>query len=687
MDNVDDARRKRPAIPEGYESYNQFLSEMRENYDHGIDIDDHNRRAMVEDIEFTYGDQWPTDVRDLRQKRRKPTLTINRIPAYVAQIVNNRLLNETEIRVYPERDGTKEVAELRQGLLRSIFKSPESDFARDEAMKYQVIGGVGYFALATEYASDEVFDQNIVFKSIPDPLAVVMGEASMPCGGDAEYAFVCETIKRKTFKKRYPWASETDFDSTRHARHDEWFQEDTVRVAAYWRMVNRGTKTIVLMADGQHRTVTPKANIDVETALAALVAAGQIATRADGTPYIKTVPNRVAEMYLCSGSDLLEGPFRLPVSSIPVFRVPGWELRNGDKVYRWGLVRFLKDPQRLHNYQRSILAEQMVAAPRNKWIGPRETFAGFEKDWENSHLSDNPLLMFNGEGQKPERIDAPQVDQALLTEVQLTTQDMRDVSNIHEAALGIKSNEVSAKAIQARQSMTDLSSFIYHDRLRLAEERAAKLCSELLPTVFDTTRVVSIMGADDKAVQVVLNDPMNPLTDISVGKYGLAVTTGPATITKRALAAEQMMAFVNAVPESAAMVMDLVAEAQDWPKSTEFARRFKAALPPGLRDPEEMTPEEQQQMMQEAEKAAAQAQLELQMAEAEIQNTRAQAAERMARARNLVMTGAKAMSDAQSRAKDVDANIANKQFEQRLSAVELAMQADEKESENDDGDD
>jgi hypothetical protein len=31
--------------------------------------------------------------------------------------------------------------------------------------------------------------------------------------------------------------------------------------------------------------------------------------------------------------------------------------------------------------------------------------------------------------------------------------------------------------------------------------------------------------------------------------------------------------------------MDLVAEAQDWPKSTEFARRFKMLLPPGMIPP------------------------------------------------------------------------------------------------------
>src|SRR5690606_40150996 len=61
-------------------------------------------------------------------------------------------------------------------------------------------------------------------------------------------------------------------------------------------------------------------------------------------------------------------PYDYPISSIPIYRVPGWELNDGEKVHRWGLIRFLKDPQRLHNYWRSTVAEQLVAAPRNKWL-------------------------------------------------------------------------------------------------------------------------------------------------------------------------------------------------------------------------------------------------------------------------------------------------------------------------------
>ena len=74
------------------------------------------------------------------------------------------------------------------------------------------------------------------------------------------------------------------------------------------------------------------------------------------------------------------------------------------------------------------------------------------------------------------------------------------------------------------------------------------------------------------------------------------------------------MAFVNAAPQTAASVMDLIAEAQDWPKSGEFARRFKMQLPPGMVPADEMTPEMQQ--MQEANQQMQQMQQQVEQAQA-----------------------------------------------------------------------
>ena len=137
--------RTRNNVPAGFDDDSSFLEDMRAKYEWGYGFNEHNILAGKEDAKFTVGNQWDPVVEQRRKDQKKPVLTFNRLVAFVAQIVGNRLMNETEIRVFPDKSGTKPIAEIREGIIRSIFKNSHADFARDEAAKYQVVGGEGYF--------------------------------------------------------------------------------------------------------------------------------------------------------------------------------------------------------------------------------------------------------------------------------------------------------------------------------------------------------------------------------------------------------------------------------------------------------------------------------------------------------------------------------------------------------------
>lgn len=662
--------RTRHKVPAGFDTIDDFLADMRLKYEWGYSFNEHNILAGKEDAKFTIGNQWDPIVEQRRKDQRKPVLTFNRLVAFVAQIVGNRLMNETEIRVYPDKAGTKEIAELRESIIRSIFKNSNADFARDEAAKYQVVGGEGYYTLNMVYAADDVFEQEIRIGAVTDPYAVVVDPLGIePSGEDCQWGFVGDDIPQQEYKKRWPWASETSFLGEKNwNKAGYWLTEDCIRIVSYWRMVVDGVKVLALYQDGTVHDVTDMEEFEY---------INFVQLRSDGSPYMREVPNRLARLYVCSGNEILEGPYDCPISSIPVYRVPGWELNDGEKIHRWGLIRFLKDPQRLHNYWRSTVAEQLVAAPRNKWLTTPDAVKGHEVKWRRSPTSDDPFLYYNDGEVVPQHIPPPGIDAALVNEAGLATQDLKDISNIHEAALGMPSNEVSKVAIQQRQMVSDVGSYIYVDRRRLADQRCAKNCNELIPHIYDTQRMTAIVGRDNKTVMKLINDPADPNSDVTLGKYGVTVSVGPASETKRTLANEQMMAFVNAMPQVAALVMDLVAEAQDWPKSGEFAQRFRSQLPPGMIPEDEMTPE--MKAVQQATQQAQQAQTELAMAKekAEIADKEAKAANNEARA-NLAMAQAyKAVLDARSRAADVaaknderEAGIQDQEFRQVMDTLD-----------------
>ena len=665
----------------GFDSEADFLADMRRKYEWGFGFNEHNVIAGKEDAKFVVGNQWDPVVEARRREQRKPVLTFNRLVAFMAQLVGNRLMNETEIRVFPDKAGTKEIAEIREGLIRSIFKNTNADFARDEAGKYQVVCGEGYFNLCMEYAGDDVFEQEIKIRPVVDPYSVVLDPLAIePSGEDAEWGFIGDDIPLQEYKRRYPWAEAVGFEGSRQWNHSSfWLSEDTIRIVSYWRMVTKGTKLLALYRDGTVHDVTDKEEFEWFPF---------VETRSDGSPFTREVPNRFAQLYVCSGNNILEGPHDYPISSIPIYRVPAWELNDGEKTHRWGLIRFLKDPQRLHNYWRSTVAEQLVAAPRNKWLSTPDAVKGHEAKWRRAPSSDDPFLYYNDGETPPVHIPPPGIDAALVNEAAISSQDMKDISNIHEAALGMPSNEVSGKAIQQRQMVSDVGSYIYIDRRRLADNRCAKNINELIPYIYDTMRTVTVIGRDDKAAIQVINDPSQPNSDITLGKYGITVDVGPASETKRTLANEQMMSFVNAAPQTAAMVMDLICEAQDWPQASEFAKRFKMALPPGTIPEDEMTSEMKAMQAQNAQIAELQAKLQTASAEADIAKKQAEAANAEARARLAEAQAYKAISDAQSRARDVESKDEDREdkrsaedFRQTMELVDqhTRLQAEDRE--------
>lgn len=650
---------KKPTHPSDFENEHDFLEHIRTTFDKDVEADEQNRREAIEDARFVAGEQWDAAVRQKRAAANKPTLTINRLPAYVSQLVGNRRLNDTGISVLPDAGGDKKVAQIREGLIRSIQKISRAQYAYDKAFEQQVIGGLGNFQVHLDYAHDDVFEQDIRIAAIPNPLSVVWDRSSVdPTGADAEHVFVVDTIPRNEFKRRYPDAQAGEWNADlAQSRHGYGDTADGVQVLSFWRMRSE-KRTVALLKNGSVEDVT---DIEPEKWFD-LVQAG-----AGGEPLVREVQRKYAQMYLCSNHDLLAGPYDLPVQRVPVFRVPGWELLiEGDRI-RWGLVRFLRDPQRLHNYWRSTIAEKLVGAPKAKWLAADTAVEGREQQWRDSHLSDDPLLVWNANSGAPPQRQAPiDMEGALIQEAGLASQDIRDVSNIHEANLGMQSNEVSGKAIMARQRVGEVGSVIYQDNLNAAIEEAGRVINSLIPIVYDTPRTIKVLGADmvsEKLVRV--NDPNDPQsTDITIGKYNVSVTTGPSYTTRRVEAREEMMSMVNAMPQAMQVAADKIVEAQDWPGAEEIARRLRTQLPAGMVTEQDMDEEQLAQQQAAAQQAQQQAQIEQQMLQlemadkqADIQLKQIEVAEKQAR-----------IMEAQARAQQAIA-----QAEKTLSEVGVAQ--------------
>lgn len=629
------------------EAMTEFLKDIRQQYSDALGADQANRLDANSDFDFVIGNQWDKEVMEKRQTAGLPCLVFNRILPFVLTVLGERSLSMTSIKVLPDKDGTVQIAKIREGLIRHIEKMSNAQIAYDKAYHNQVVGGDGAFAINLSYVSDDVFDQKITIDPIENPFSVVWDHHSVdPTGKDARFVFTMEVMTKNEFNRIYPDADAGDFMSTGVPNEEpsnfSWETIDMVRVARYYR-VRYSEVLLAMMGDGSVRDIT---DVEEEELLEII---NNIALDSDENPYIRQVRKPYVEMWVTNGRALLEPVVIFNCPRVPIIRVMGHDICFGTKRVRWGLVRYLKDPQRLHNYWRSILAERLAAAPRAKWLASVESVGQFEKDYETAATSHKALLRWNADsGTPPIQILPIPLETALVQEASMAAQDLRDISNMHEASMGMQSNEVSGKAVLARQRQSSVSLYVYTKNMNEAVKEAGRVINELIPYVYDAPRIIKIIGDDDNEQDIEIN--LDGALSIGTGKYSVNCSVAPTFATKRAESAEYMSTVVNAMPEVMSSIAPDIIRIQDWPNADKIADKLEQIRDPMSRDTSKMSEEEKmaymQQKQQQEQMQQEQAMLQMESLQVDLAYKRAQTEESLARAEQAKAIALKAMIDA-----------------------------------------
>lgn len=620
-------------IPEGYETVLEFLEYARKTYQADLDYDKKNRDMALEDLQFVAGEQWDPLVEAAREGR--PCITINTLPQQIGAVIGTRRMNKTSIKVRPTRDATVEMANARSGLIRNIENISRADRVYDMGLESQVSCGIANWRVNLDWADDDVFDQDIFIRSIPNPLAVVWDRYSVdPTGRDASRCFVQDNIDRLEFEREWPDKKpDEELVESLGLSGLGWMDKDTVRVCEFWEMIYRD-KIIAMAPNGNIFDVTNE-NIPELVAQQRILIdprTQQPKVRHGKCPY--------ARMHLITGTDILAGPYELPLNRLPIIRVEGRVVHVGDDRYRYGMIRWAKDPARMRNYWRSVSVEKLAMAPKAKWLAEDAAVEGYEDDFRNAHTSNDPLLKYKQGMKEPKQVAPPQIDAAILNEASMNAQDIRDTTGVHEAMLGMPSNETSGLAIGRRQQGGEVANVMYVDNLEAAIMETGDVVNQLIPVCYDTIRTLRIIDETDKEKFLEFNNPQNPDSiDLTRGKYDVALETGPSFATRRLEGAQAMMEMIKVAPDIMGLAADLIAKYQDFPGAQEIAERIKAGMrAKGIigedgEQKQELTPQIAEQIKQQAIAEFLQsvqgqtAQIEIRTKEAEADKAEAEAEE------------------------------------------------------------
>lgn len=603
-----------------------IIDEAMDRFDTASDSWSYCYNDSLEDIEFVDSEdgQWEDAVRQARINR--PCLTFDKLSSAVDQVVGQQLQMLPGVKVRGAEEGDNDVAEIYEGLIRQIEQ--RGNKAYKTAFKFSVKGGWGVWMIDHDYQDDISMNQDIILREIKNPFSVLFDPIiQIQDMKECRYAFMFDDIEKDEFERMYPKAKTgvgEDFYSTGNMK--TWINEDTIRVADYYRIVMEDRR-LVQLSTGE---VVDYA--DIEPIIDELNFKGVTITNE------RVVEGRKLERFKITGLEVLE-EYECVGRYIPLVPLLGKTTNINGKFLTRGLVRKAKDAQRMYNYSRSTAIEVTALQPKQPLMATPAMIKGHEDRYRNLMTSNDPVLLFNfDQGQKPFREPPAQPSGALLTDVQISSDDIKSTTGIFDASLGARGNETSGRAIRERQLQGNIATYEFVDELVESIKYTGEIFVDMIPKIYDTERQIRILGEDDAEEIKVINKPQLDLqtgetvmiNDLNRGHYDIKVTTGPSFSTRRSETAEQLGTLFGQNPAMAQLGADIYFKSLDLVGADELVERVrKSGIKQGVIEPNEDEKQEITAAQQQEQQMKAQAmQIEMAMKQAEVANEQAAAKER-----------------------------------------------------------
>jgi hypothetical protein len=580
------------------------LADAKEQFDRCRDAEEENREAALDDLRFArLGEQWDERDKATRERQRRPCLTINRMPSFIRQVVNDARQNKPQIKVKPVDDYADPMtAKIMDGLIRNIEYTSNAEVAYDTAAEFAVTGGFGYIRVNIDYACDDTFDKDLKIERVANPFSIY-GDPNSTAADSSDWnvAFATDLMTKDAFKAKYKGAEPVNWEDLVYERMNvPWREGEQILIAEYW-MREEVPRTILLLSNGM------------------IVSEKELKLRKDefDASALTVVTSRETKGYkvtqrIMTGAEILETN-EWAGRYIPIIPVYGEEVNIEGKRYFRSMIRDAKDAQRMFNYWRTCSTELVALAPKAPWVGPKGAFETDLRKWETANTEPHSFLEYDiVSGPPPQRQPFAGVPAGALQEALNASDDMKSIMGLYDASLGARSNETSGIAIQTRQREGDVSTFHFIDNLSRGIKHTGRVLLDLIPLVYNKERIIRVLGSQGEVATVRIGPtppqmaqgvpqgmpaPMmqgqpqqapapgqepppfdvNRVYDLTAGKYDLAVETGPSFTTQRQEFVAQMVEIIRAFPAGAPVLADLILKHMDFPGAQEAAQRLAQA--------------------------------------------------------------------------------------------------------------
>lgn len=533
----------------------KFIRQISEAYNDGED----QRRAANEDIRFCNVDggmweQWLADTHSDRHKRAKLEFDIT--SNFVNRFRGEMNLNRVNVQYTPNDDVTSDdQAELLTGIYRADFKDNDGQIAQDNAVGEQAQCGVGHFKMLAKFSDEEDPEnesQDIHFEPIYNSYSTVIWDpqAKRIDKKDAGWCTVLTTYTRDSFKHEFPDTQPVSAYTPMTRRFLDWIKGDLIYIAEMYR------------AKIKHETVAVYQNVELgEIASYPLDEAKKIRDELaeEGWTFVRNreIKRRTIEKSIFSGLEFIEKDVRIAGKFIPVIPMYGYRAYIDGLERYYGLVRKLKDANRILNTSMSRMAETSASSPDEVPILTTAQVEGREEDWSSADRHAYELINGgvdeNGNPIAPGPISytrPPAIDPNTLQMAEFASTFAQQLTGAPQDTID---PQASGKAINAMIGVLNLNTQILADNRATAVKHSGTVYLSIANEVYANLRTKRVAKQDGTVDLVQINTTIMDddsgrevvAATIVDGDYAVDVDVGPQYESQRDATADKMLELIQ----------------------------------------------------------------------------------------------------------------------------------------------
>lgn len=414
------------------------------------------------DLRAYAGDNWTYQEKQKLIKQNRIVLELNKIRRVINLYSGYERENRTATVLAPMEPGDQESADLFNDVMYYVYEKGNADYVTSEAFEHSLKTGLGIIGIYMDYEHDKV-NGDIKFYWKPFNAVMLDPYFTKRDLSDCDQASTRDLLSKDEVKALLPWVPEETIDNIPTGIRDNKYQylgiyrqynstyisKNLVTYDQYWTRIVKKVKWLVDLETGESQEW---AGDDEEEE--------QLQEYLENDPNVQfmTTYKRTVELNIIVGGVLLySGPDPTGLDDFPFVPVIAYyePLIDTFELKLQGIVRSIRDAQRVYNRRNSQIIDIMEGIVNTGWIA------------KNGAVLDPTMLLQAGcsrniimnEGANPEtdikQIQPPTIPSGYLQYQDVIDRDILEIPGGSEELLGISStgdSQVSGRLAEVRAS-------------------------------------------------------------------------------------------------------------------------------------------------------------------------------------------------------------------------------------------